>query len=184
MSGIVIETARLRLRSWRPEDLDPFAEMCADPIVMATLGPLMSREETAALIERIDAIEQANGYTAWALERRSDGRFIGWCGLIPGKFWPIEGNTEIGWRLAADCWGQGYATEAAHAATDWFFANLPDPSLWAITHTGNHRSRAVMERLGMTYRPELDFDHPRLAANDPLLRHVTYSLDRNAWRNL
>lgn len=181
MSGIVIETARLRLRSWRAEDLDPFAEMCADPAVMATLGPLMSRDETAALIARIDAIEQANGYTAWALERRSDGRFLGWCGLIPGTFWPIEGRTEIGWRLASDCWGKGYVTEAARAAVDWFFAKLPDPALWAITSTGNLRSRAVMERLGMVHRPELDFDHPKIAPGEALLRHVTYELPREAW---
>lgn len=177
----MIETERLVLRSWRKEDLEPFAAMCADPVVMATLGPLMSRDETAALIGRISAIEQANGYTAWALERRSDRRFVGWCGLIPGTFGPIEGRTEIGWRLASDCWGQGYVNEAARATVDWFFANLPDPALWAITSTGNHRSRAVMERLGMRYRPELDFDHPKIAPDDPLLPHVTYQLPRESW---
>lgn len=178
MSAVRIETARLALRSWRGEDLDPFARMCADPEVMATLGPLMSRDETAALIDRIDAIEQANGYTAWALERRSDGRFLGWCGLIPGTFWPIDGGTEIGWRLAADCWGQGYATEAARATAAWFFANRPDSVLWAITSQGNRRSRAVMERIGMGYRPDLDFDHPKVPQGDPLRPHVTYSLER------
>ncbi|MBX9645205.1 MAG: GNAT family N-acetyltransferase, partial [Novosphingobium sp.] len=72
-------------------------------------------------------------------------------------------------------------SEAARATLDWLFANLPDDMAWAITHIGNHRSRAVMERLGMTYRPELDFDHPRLAADDPLLAHAAYSLDRAVW---
>lgn len=179
VSSVRIETERLTLRSWREEDLGPFAAMCADPAVMATLGPLLSRDEAAALIDRMDAIEQANGYTAWALERRADGRFVGWCGLIPGTFWPIDGQTEIGWRLAADCWGQGYASESARAAKHWFFANLTDPVLWAITSVGNRRSRAVMERIGMQYRPDLSFDHPRIAQGDPLRPHVTYSLERS-----
>lgn len=178
VSDLRIETARLVLRSWRAEDLDPFAAMCADPVVMATLGPVMSRDETAALIARIDAIEQANGYTAWAVERRSDKRFLGWCGLIPGTFWPIEGRTEIGWRLASDAWGQGYATEAARQVVDWFLANLSDNALWAITSRGNHRSRAVMARIGMTRCPDLDFDHPKVPEGDPLRPHVTYCLER------
>lgn len=181
MAEFRLGTERLVMRSWRDEDLDPFAEMCADPAVMATLGPPMSRDETAALIERLGSIETANGYTAWAVERRSDRRLVGWCGLIPGTFWPIEGRTEIGWRLAADCWGKGYATEAARATVDWYFANRPASTLWAITSNGNRRSRAVMERLGMTHRPELDFDHPRIGPDSPLLRHVTYRLGREEW---
>lgn len=181
MSGTAIETQRLRLRSWHEGDLDPFHAICSDPVVMATLGPCMTREETAALIKRVEAIEQEHGFTFWALERREDARLIGWCGVIQGKDEPIAGKAEIGWRLASDCWGQGYASEAARATLDWLFANLPDDMAWAITHIGNHRSRAVMERLGMTYRPELDFDHPRLAADDPLLAHAAYSLDRAVW---
>ena len=90
-------------------------------------------------------------------------------------------EAEIGWRLASDCWGNGYASEAARAAVGWLFANLTDDAAWAITHTGNTRSRAVMERLGMRYRPELDFAHPKLAESDPLRPHVTYSLERDEW---
>jgi RimJ/RimL family protein N-acetyltransferase len=176
-----LETERLVLRSWREDDLDSFHAICSDPVVMATLGPCMSRAETAALIGRVAATEAEHGYTFWALERQEDARLIGWCGVIPGKDGPIAGKAEIGWRLASDCWGQGYASEAARASVDWLFANLPDDTAWAITHTGNHRSRAVMERMGMTYRPELDFDHPRLAADSPLLRHVAYSLGRAVW---
>ncbi len=184
MSGMVIESPRLRLRSWREEDLDPLHAICSDPVVMATLGPCMSREETAALIGRVTATEQEHGYTFWALERQEDARLIGWCGVIRGKDGPIAGKAEIGWRLASDCWGQGYASEAARASLDWLFANLPDDEAWAITHRGNHRSRAVMERLGMAYRPELDFDHPGIPADDPLLRHVTYRIGREQWLGL
>ena len=178
----MIETGRLRLRSWRAEDLAPFHAICSDPQVMATLGPVMSLAEVEALIGRVRAVEEAHGHTFWALERQDDRRLIGWCGVIRGNAGPVDGKAEIGWRLAADCWGQGYATEAARATLDWLFAHLPDDAAWAITHTGNHRSRAVMERLGMQYCPDLDFDHPKLAADDPLLPHVTYRLGREQWR--
>lgn len=177
----MIETGRLRLRSWRADDLAPFAAICADPVVMATLGPVMSRDETATLIARVTAREAESGHTFWALERKADARLIGWCGVIRGSDGPIDGKAEVGWRLASDCWGQGYASEAARASIDWLFANLSDDSAFAITHTGNHRSRAVMERLGMRYHPELDFAHPRMAADNPLRPHVTYSVTRAAW---
>lgn len=177
----MIETARLVMRAWRDADLDPFHAICSDPRVMATLGPCMSREETAALIGRVAAIERDHGHTFWALERRDDARLIGWCGVIRGRDGPVEGKAEIGWRLAGDCWGQGYASEAARASIQWLFANRDDDAVWAITHIGNHRSRAVMERLGMRYCSGFDFDHPRLVSSDPLRRHVTYSLPRQDW---
>jgi len=177
----VIETARLRMRSWREDDLAPFHAICADPLVMATLGPVMDRAQTAALIERVTAREAEHGHTFWALERKGDARLIGWCGVIRGIDGPVAGKAELGWRLASDCWGQGYASEAARGALDWTFANLPDDAAWAITHTGNVRSRAVMERLGMRHRPELDFAHPRLGDDDPLRPHVAYCLPRAGW---
>ncbi len=106
---------------------------------------------------------------------------IGWCGVIVCPVGPIVGKREIGWRMARDCWGQGLVTEAARASVDWLFANRSDDSLWAITSTGNRRSRAVMDRLGMIYRPDLDFDHPKIPADSPLLHHVTYELPRDQW---
>ena len=174
----MIETPRLLLRSWRADDLDPFHAICSDPAVMATLGPVLSREETAALIERVSTREREHGHTFWALERLADARLIGWCGVIRGSAGPVEGKAEIGWRLASDCWGHGYVTEAARACADWYFAHRDGDAIWAITSTTNQRSRAVMERLGMRHHPELDFDHPRLPADSPLLRHVAYELPR------
>jgi RimJ/RimL family protein N-acetyltransferase len=182
MAGFAIETERLLLRSWREADRVPFAAICADPKVMATLGPVMGRAESDALLLRVEAIEAEHGHTFWALERKDDAALIGWCGVIRGNAGPIEGKAEIGWRLAHEAWGKGYATEAARASLDWLFANLPDESAWAITHTGNRPSRAVMERLSMRYHPELDFDHPHIAEGDPLRPHVTYSLARAEWR--
>ena len=181
MRGIAIETERLVLRSWRAEDRAPFAAICADPQVMATLGPVLDRTGSDALLDRVEAREAADGHTFWALERRSDGALIGWCGVIRGDAGPVAGKAEIGWRLAFDAWGCGYASEAARATTDWLFANLADDAAWAITNTGNTRSRAVMERLGMRHHPELDFDHPRIAEGELLRPHVAYSLQRSDW---
>lgn len=102
------------------------------------------------------------GYCFWALERRYDARLIGWCGLIRSTTGPVAGQAEVGWRLARDCRGSGYASEAARASIA----------------VDNRASRAVMQRCGMPYCPELVFAHPRLAADDPLLAHVTYRIDR------
>ena len=116
MAEFRLETERLVLRSWRDADLDPFHSLCSDPEVMATLGPVMSRDEVAALIERMRGIEAEHGHCFWAMVRRADERLIGWCGAIRGSVGPIVGKVELGWRMARDCWGAGYATEAARAA--------------------------------------------------------------------
>lgn len=181
MAGFRLETARLVIRSWRAADIVPFAAICADPVVMATLGPVMDLAETAAMVERERAFEAELGHTFWVVERKADARLVGKCGIIRGRDGPILGQPEIGWRLASDCWGHGYITEAARACIDWYFANRDGAAVWAITSAGNIRSRAVMARLGMAHQPELDFDHPRLAADSPLLRHVAYDLPRARW---
>ncbi len=176
----MIETERLTLRPWRADDIAPFQAICSDPLVMATLGPPLDLAETQALVERMQRLQAELGHCFWALERRADARLIGWCGAIRGSVGPVAGKAEIGWRLASDCWGMGYAIEAARATRDWCFARLADDAIWAITAEGNSRSRSVMERLGMTHRKGLEFDHPRVPVDSPLLRHVVYSLDRTA----
>lgn len=181
MGEFRLETERLLMRSWSEADLGPFHAVNSDPAVMATLGPVLSRDETAALIARMQNIEAEHGHCFWALVRQSDEQLIGWCGVIRGTAGPVAGKAEFGWRLARSAWGNGYATEAARAAIGWFFSHRDYQSVWAITHVGNRRSQAVMERLGMTYRSDLDFDHPRLSADNPLLRHVTYELPRSCW---
>ena len=180
MAEFALATDRLVLRSWRAEDIAPFHAICSDPVVMATLGPLMSRDQVAARIAQMQAMQAERGHCFWALERLSDARLLGWCGVIRGTAGPVGGKAELGWRLASDCWGHGYATEAARAAAAWVFANLSDDAAWAITTVENRGSRAVMERLGMTHLPQLDFDHPNVPVGDPLLRHVAYRVTRAA----
>ena len=181
MAEFRLETERLVLRSWRDADLDPFHAVCSDPEVMATLGPVMSRDEVAALIERMRGIEAEHGHCFWAMVRRADDRLIGWCGAIRGSVGPIAGKAELGWRMARDCWGSGYATEAARAALDWVFVNRPDDAAYAITNVDNWNSRKVMERIGMTRMADGDFDHPKVPPGDPLVPHVTYRIARQNW---
>lgn len=176
----MIETERLILRNWREDDRTDFNAMGRDPAVMEHLGPLQSQEDTDAMIARLQGIAGKHGHSFWAIERRADQQFLGFCGLkiapenIPG----IENAIEIGWRLRRSDWGQGYASEAAQASLEWGWSNLAVDRIVAITTPANRRSQGLMHRLGMAYRPDLDFNHPKLAIGDPLRPHVTYEIFR------
>jgi RimJ/RimL family protein N-acetyltransferase len=174
-----LRTARLTLRRWRGEDREPFAVLNADPEVMRYFAEPMSRAQSDALVARIEAGFERNGYGLWALELHESGAFVGFTGL--GEV-PFEAHftpaVEVGWRLARAAWGQGYATEAARAALDFGFERIGLEEVVSFTVAGNARSRRVMERLGMRRRPEEDFDHPCLPAGHPLRRHVLYRLER------
>jgi RimJ/RimL family protein N-acetyltransferase len=176
-----LSTERLILRGWRDADLAPYLAMCVDPRVMEFLGGLGTEANCAAGIARQRAGQAERGHCFWAIERQEDGAFLGFCGLKPGQEGtPIEGRVEIGWRLRADAWGQGYAREAAQASLDWAWANLNEDAVWAITVPANVRSWGLMERLGMTRHADLDFDMPApiLPPDSPHLRHITYSIGR------
>ena len=176
----MIETPRLLIRTWREEDRDAFVALCCTPEVMAHLGGSQSPAEVDAAIGRIHACQAANGFCFWAVERKEDGAFLGFCGMKvardPGT--PIDGEIEIGWRLRADVWGQGYAREAADACLQWAWANLPVDRVIAITVPNNRRSWGLMERLGMDRRPDMDFDHPYFPPGHALRPHITYVAER------
>ena len=177
----MIETERLILRGWHDDDAAAHHAMCADPAVMAYLGPAPSLADSAEVVARQNAILADYGACFWALERRDTGAFIGWCGIKPGPVGtPIEGEPEIGWSLVHAEWGQGYAWEAAGAALAWGWHELHLPTIWAITVPANLSSRALMDRLGMIRVVDGDFDHPKLAENDALRRHILYRIDRPA----
>ncbi len=172
----MIETERLIVRPWRDSDREPFAVMGCDPDVMAHLGPLLSRAESNAAIDRMIEVQAERGHCFWAVERRDDAAFLGFCGLkiAPHGIPALEGAIEIGWRLQRGAWGFGYAREAAAASLDWGFTNLRDDRIIAMTTTANIRSWGLMERLGMVRRCDLDFAHPDLATDDPLSAHIIY----------
>jgi RimJ/RimL family protein N-acetyltransferase len=177
-----IRTARLRLRGWREADIDPFARLNADPRVMEHFPSVLAREETEALVARIGAHFAAHGFGLWAIEVTGVAECVGFAGLsVPSFAAPFTPCVEIGWRLAAEHWGHGYATEAARAALDFGFNDVGLDEIVSFTVPANLRSRAVMERLGMHRSPADDFDHPQLPHGHPLSRHVLYRLQRREW---
>ena len=177
--GLRIEAERLILRRWRDADRAPYVAMMLDPDVSQWLGGPFDEAEALARIARNEAALEAQGYGRMAMERRSDGAFLGYCGLMPiAEALPFDGGFEVGWSLSQAGWGQGYASEAARAVFDDGFRRLGLPQILAFTGTLNHRSQAVAQRLGMRRAPEQDFDHPGLAADHPLKRHIVFVAGR------
>ena len=176
---MIVETARVRLRGWHETDRAPFAAMNADPQIMRHLGPPQSRTESDASIDRQIALMAAGEPAFWAAERVADGAFLGFIGVKPISFaTPFAPGYEIGWRLAHEHWGKGYASEGARAALDHAFAAYKLDVIYAITVPANLPSQAVMWRIGMTRVAGGDFDHPLLEAGDPLRRHILFRIER------
>ena len=179
----VRRTERLVLRRWREEDRAPFAAMNADPEVMEHFRSPLTREESDALVGRIEAAFERHGYGLWALEVAETGEFVGFAGLaVPSFAAHFTPAVEVGWRLARAAWGRGYATEAARSALACGFDEAGLPEVVSFTTTTNVRSQAVMARLGMAHDPADDFDHPNLPEGHRLRRHVLYRLSADRWR--
>jgi ribosomal-protein-alanine N-acetyltransferase len=174
-----IRTARLRLRSWRDDDFEAYAALNADPRVMEFYPSLVSRDESRDRFDRWCARTAERGYGYWPVDVIGGPSFIGLVGLadpdFEAHFMPA---VEIGWRLAADHWGRGYATEAARGALAFGFERLGLREIVAFTTTGNVRSRRVMDKLGMRRSPDEDFLHPLIPPGHPLRPHVLYRLRR------
>lgn len=151
MTGVTevpsITTERLVLRAWRQEDLDPFAQMCADPEVARYLGgQTLDRDQSWRSIALFMGHWALRGYGLWVVERRADGRFIGRVGLWRPEGWP---GLEVGWALTRSAWKQGYATEAARASMQFAWTALDATELISLIHPANHASQRVAERLGL-----------------------------------
>ena len=177
-----LTTDRLLLRQWRDSDREPFAAMNADPAVMEHFPAPLTREESDALIDRNSRESRRRGLGLWALEVKETGQFIGFTGLsVPSFEAHFMPAVEIGWRLAKEAWGNGYATEAARAALAHGFGPAGLDEIVSFTATTNLPSQRVMQRIGMTHDEAGDFDHPRLPDGHRLQRHVLYRIDRAQW---
>ena len=179
MSAVVEarRTERLVLRGWRDDDRDAFAAMNADPEVMRYFHLTMTREQSDAMLDRMEVALESQGWGLWALERRDTGELIGFTGLaVPSYDLPFTPCVEVGWRLAASAWGRGLATEAAREALRVGFGEVGLAEVVSMTSVPNTPSRAVMERLGMTRDPGDDFEHPAVPPGHPLRPHVLYRL--------
>lgn len=182
MAEVVAKTERLILRNWRDEDRPVYLATCNTKAVTAHLNGPASEEDIDAAFMRIAKSQADHGFSFWAIERKADRALLGYCGLrfCDDLGRPVHGEVEIGWRLREDAWGQGYAREAAEAALAWVWGNLDIDRVVSFTVAANEPSWRLMERLGMTRRPDLDFAHPRFAADHPLSRHITYLIERPA----
>ncbi len=167
---------RLMLRGWRDDDLDAFAALNADPRVMAFLPARLSRNQSVEMMARMQAHIDANGWGLWAID--FGGRCIGFTGLSRPRFEAhFTPCIEIGWRLAQDTWGHGYATEAARLALHYGFDVLQLSEIVSFTTVANRPSQRVMERIGMRRDAADDFDHPALPGHQ-LQPHLLYRLSR------
>jgi RimJ/RimL family protein N-acetyltransferase len=178
---IEFETNRLRLRQWRAEDLEPFADLNADPRVMEFFPATLDRVTSDTLADRCRSLIAERGWGFWAVEAKSTQQFIGIVGLhIPPPEMPFMDSVEVGWRLAFNDWGQGLATEAAQGSLQVAFELLHLTEIVSYTAVINKRSRSVMEKLGMSYVK--NFEHPKILPNSPLRTHCLYRLSRRQWK--
>ena len=190
MTAPTLTTPRLILREWRVSDVDAFAAMFGDPLVMEFMPPAPDRTAIEAIVGRVRAHFAKHGFGWWAAElkapgNKTSGQFIGFIGLsrVPfeAHFTPA---VEVAWRLASQYWNRGYATEGAKAALNFGFARLGLQEIVSFTVPANRRSWRVMQRIGMTHDAADDFDHPRLAEGDPLRRHVLHRISRQRWEEM
>lgn len=176
----LIETDRLILRPWTPQDLEPFAKINADPRVMEHMLKTLTIEQTRAFIDRINDQIANHGYGLFATALKTSNEFIGYVGLsIPSFETDFTPCTEIGWRLAFHHWGKGYATEAAKEVLKLGFTQYALPEILSWTTPNNFRSRRVMEKLHMTHNPADNFLHPNISLNHPSSLHVLYRITKN-----
>jgi len=175
-----LQTDRLLMREWRDSDRAPYAELNGDPEVMRHFPSTLTAEQSGEMIDRITARWDQEHFGLWAVERTDTNTFIGFVGLMKpawqASFTPC---VEVGWRLAKQHWGHGFAPEAATAALQWGFANvdLPRDEIVSFTTVDNLSSQRVMQKIGMRRDPDGDFDHPMLP-DWVHRRHVLYRIDR------
>ncbi|WP_367105275.1 GNAT family N-acetyltransferase [uncultured Psychrobacter sp.] len=183
-----LETQRLILRQWQPDDLAVFAQMNADPEVMQYFPKLLSPKLSDAIAHKCQQLIKDNGWGFWAVSLKdnleNDDKFIGMVGLNETHAdMPFAPSVEIGWRLHKEYWGQGYATEAARASLHYAFETLELNEVVAFTAVINKHSQLIMQRIGMSDSRQ-NFYHPMLAPNHRLAEHVLYRITRQQWREI
>lgn len=183
---IYLTTERLVLRDWQEKDRDLFREINRDPKVMEFYPHRRSHAEADEMMERINRLIAEDGHCFLAVAPRDTDEAMGYCGLstLRGLEPALpDGTVEIGWRLATRFWGQGYVTEAARALLHYGFETRGLDEIVSFAVTDNHRSIAVMRRLGMREDVEGSFDHPRVPDTHPhLKRHALYRLTAAQYR--
>lgn len=176
MTPARLTTERLTLRGWADRDRDAFHALNADPAVMATIGPVMSRAQSDAFLNRIVSHFDEHGFGLWCVE--VDGEPVGFTGFMVPWF---RDGIEVGWRIRSDCWGRGIAPEAAVACLRHGFDQLGFEEVISFTAVINANSRRVMEKIGLQRDLDADFEHPGVPDSSPLKPHVLYRIARADW---
>ena len=155
----MLETPRLQLRSWRMSDAAAFGRGCNTPSVMQWLGGVQSRRAVKREVRFFARMEARDGFTFFVMERRADNQLLGFCGLlrITERDCPFAGLVEIGWRVRESEWRKGYAFEAASHVMRFGFEELELATIVSRVASANVASRALMKKLGMKRRRELDY---------------------------
>lgn len=182
-TNYIFESERLGFRRWQEEDKEPFAAMNQDPEVMQYFPDTLSKEESDLLIGRFEEHTNTKGYGIWAVERKEDGAFIGFIGLLEINMdVEFKGNTEIGWRLDKRFWKKGFAVEGANACLAYAFDNLGLNEVYSLTAVLNKPSETVMKRIGMVKASE--FENPKIEDGNPLKKHVLYKITKKERNSL
>lgn len=173
----MLNTERLLLRPWEAKDLESFARMNADPRVMEFFPKLLTKDEVEQMIQRIQKHIDEKGFGLWAAELKETRECVGFVGLqVPAFETHFTPCVEIGWRLSREVWGKGLAVEGARSVLEDAFGRLKMSEVLAMASKNNLRSRRVMDKLGMHYVPEYDFEHPKIAPGSPIRECVTYRI--------
>ena len=169
-----IETQRLLLRQWRDGDWHGLQRAYGDPAVMSWIGAAPADlAATAAAVGRMSMHWRLLGYGMFAVEELASREIVGRVGLMLHPDWPLDGpKVEVGWTMQRSSWGRGYATEGAKASLEFGFRILGLPQIFSMTRPDNARSRAVMDRSGLTQRGEIDFHG---------WKQVYYAVDADEW---
>ena len=150
-----LTTERLRLRTLRADDFEAFAHMHSDAETMRFLGGVASREEAWRKLAMLVGHWHLRGFGMWAVESLATGELVGRVGFHQPEGWP---DFELGWTIAREHWGKGYATEAARAALGYGFVKMNRLHVISLIHPQNVRSIAVARRLGESYEGDFDLN--------------------------
>jgi RimJ/RimL family protein N-acetyltransferase len=170
-----LETERLLMRGWKPDDFEPYARFMADEDVTRHLtGAVLSRTDAWRNLAAVIGHWTLRGYGMWAIERKSDRAFIGRVGLWNPEGWP---QLEVGWTLGKEYWGQGYAYEAGRRAMDYAFLTQDVDRMISVIQKNNVPSQKVAERLGETKGERREIGH-----SGKTFEVDIWSISREAWR--